>query len=94
MFILRNVTDEHVGKWVITKAGSDSIVAYDADLQAALTKAKAAGVEQPDATIVFVHPAGLSQTLYALGPPEKDIHKILGDQRKGVSIPVKPTFFG
>jgi len=93
MFILKNVTDEHVNKWVVTKAGSDIIVAYDTDLEEALKKAQTAGVEQPNASIVFVYPEAMS-LIFTTSQREKDIQRILGDQRKCVSLPIDQSFLG
>ena len=90
MPLLKNVTNEHVNTWVVTRFGSTTIVAFDADIVVALEKAKAAGVRQQDAVIMFVHPDNMTH-IYVAAARQKSIHEILGDQSKGVSLPTVPA---
>jgi ABC-type enterochelin transport system ATPase subunit len=93
MLLLRNVTDEHLNKWVVTRFGSNVVVAYDTDVLVALEKAKAAGEKQQDAVIMFVHPDNMTH-IYATELREKNIYEVLGDQRKSVSLPIDQSFLG
>ncbi len=89
--MLAYVTEEYLNNWVVISAKGAIVVAFDTDRQTAIDKAKAVGIAEEQASVVFIHQGGMSN-LYIPGPPEEDSDEILGDERKGKWMTVRNTF--